>query len=680
MAHDSLIALFPRLARQAVAACLFAWVTIAGVALGATLAVADTVELKRGDFAHALAADTRYLEDSDHTLNIENILESSRAAAFKPVTTSLVDFGFNRSRFWLRTPIRNATPEKGTWKLAVEFPYIEFLRVYLLREGGQAETLLSYDEASLFELRGQNYRYFAPDVTLAPGEAAEIVIAYSSKQATQLPLSIETPEHFLERIRKEDLLNWSLIVLLIGMTIVSTVYLMALGFTTAIYYGIYVLLSALYLFHTDGYAFQYLWPGWPIWNSVAVAPIGLAMVASGSLFARSYVDAPVHFPKLNRLLLGSVGIVATLMLLSPWFIQNQLYKTGSLLFIIVCAVLYFAAGVLALRRGQAGAAFFVAASVAIISTILFGIYGYLNPGEFNQDIAGLYGRYALFFEGIAFSLAIYLHIQAMRRDHELALEREIEATQEKLAVSEALLEARKNHEKAMAIAEARRERLATTAHDIKQPLTSLRMSLMRLKEDDEQAAAQISSSFDYLDELVRTNLEETTPAAARENSEETLGGDPHDTVEARAGEEEDFPVMVVLTNVAAMFRDEARAKGLELTLVPSSTVVKAQPIALMRIVSNLVSNAIKYSGEGGVLVGCRRDGGSLRIEIHDTGPGMTQEEVERVLKPYERGNTPGGTGLGLAVVSELAAHYGMTFDMSSRPGHGTVARLSLPLA
>lgn len=678
MAHDSLIALFPRLARQVLAACLFAWVTIAAVALGATLTVADTVELKQGNFAHALAPDTSYLEDTDHALTIEDIQEGSRTAAFKPVTTSLVDFGFNRSRFWLRVPVRNATSDKATWKLAVEFPYIEFLRVYLLHEGGRVETLLSYDETSRFELRGQNYRYFAPDVTLGPSEAAEIVIAYSSKQATQLPLSIETPEHFLERIRKEDLLNWSLIVLLIGMTIVSTVYLMALGFTTAIYYGIYVLLSALYLFHTDGYAFQYLWPDWPTWNSVAVAPIGLAMVASGSLFARSYVDAPVHFPKLNRLLLGSVGVVATLMLLSPWFIQNQIYKTGSLLFIIVCAVLYFAAGVLALRRGHAGAAFFVAASVAIISTILFGIYGYLNPGEFNQDIAGLYGRYALFFEGIAFSLAIYLHIQAMRREHELTLEREIEATQEKLAVSEALLEARKNHEKAMAIAEARRERLATTAHDIKQPLTSLRMSLMRLKEDDAQAAAQISSSFDYLDELVRTNLEETTPTTAKESFEETVGGDPHDTVEARAGEKEDFPVMVVLTNVAAMFRDEARAKGLELTLVPSSAVVKAQPIALMRIVSNLVSNAIKYSGEGGVLVGCRHDGSTLRIEIHDTGPGMAEDEVERVLKPYERGNTPGGTGLGLAVVSELAAHYGMTFDMTSRPGHGTIARLVVP--
>lgn len=649
---------------------------------------AGTVNLASGDFARDLAPDIRYREDAERTLEIEDVLRLDTGQDFTPVETKLVDFGFNRSRFWLRVPVRNATPEKATWKLAVEFPYIEYLRVYLVSPGQGSEstyeTLISYGEESRFAERGLNYRYFAPDITLEAGQEAEIVLAYSSKQATQLPISIESPAHFNDRIRKEDLTNWSLLVLLMGMTIVSTVYLVALGFGMAVFYGNYVLLSALYLFHAEGYAFQYLWPGWPLWNSVAIAPIGLAMVASGSLFARAYVDAPKHFPRLNALLLGSVGVVIALMALSPWLIQNQLYKTGSLLFIIVCAVFYFAAGVSAAKRGQAGAWFFVAASMAIISTILFGIYGYLTPGEFNQDIAGQYARYALFFEGIAFSLAIFLHIQAMRRDHDTALEREIEATREKLAIGEALQKAQKNHERAIAIAEARRAQLATTAHDIKQPLMSLRMSLMRLKEDDEQAAAQISSSFDYLDELVRANLDETLPppesgGRSRKADGETLGGDPHGDVEDRVGELEEFPVMVVLTNVIAMFRDEARDKGLELKLVPSSAVIESQPVAMMRIVSNLVSNAIKYTDRGTVLLGCRRKVGTLHIEVHDTGPGLSASEIKRVVKPYERGNTPGGTGLGLAVVSELARHYGMAFDMTSRPGHGTVAKITAPL-
>ena len=182
---------------------------------------------------------------------------------------------------------------------------------------------------------------------------------------------------------------------------------------------------------------------------------------------------------------------------------------------------------------------------------------------------------------------------------------------------------------------------------------------------------------------MRSNLEETRPsteaAEAHGKAEVSEQLDPHADVEERIGDLEPFPVMVVLNNVLAMFREEARQKGLNLKLVPSSAVVESQPVALMRIVSNLVSNAIKYTDEGTVLIGCRRQNGSVRIEIHDTGPGMSDAEIKRVMKPYERGNTPGGTGLGLAVVSELAQHYGMTFDMTSTPGAGTVSKLIVPL-
>jgi signal transduction histidine kinase len=248
--------------------------------------------------------------------------------------------------------------------------------------------------------------------------------------------------------------------------------------------------------------------------------------------------------------------------------------------------------------------------------------------------------------------------------------------------------AQRNHEHAVAVAETRREQLAMTAHDIKQPLTSLRMALMRMDTSDDKTADQILGSFDYLDQLVRTNLEQTDPQISVEEHEvsdqegvpDTVTPiDPHDVLANNAEEEEQFLVMIVLSNVLAMFKDEARGKGLALKLVPSSASVKTQPIALMRIVSNLVSNAIKYTHEGRVVVGCRQEDETLRIEIHDSGPGIPDDDIERLLQPYERGETPGGTGLGLAVVSDLAQQHGMTFDISSIPGRGTVSKLTVPL-
>ena len=123
------------------------------------------------------------------------------------------------------------------------------------------------------------------------------------------------------------------------MTLMSAVYVAALGFNTALYYGGYILLSGLYLFHTDGYAFQYFWPGFPEWNKVAVAPIGLALVASGSLFARSYLDAPRFHPALNRVLIGAAAASTALLVLSFWLLHFEWFKTVALLFAALCAVL-----------------------------------------------------------------------------------------------------------------------------------------------------------------------------------------------------------------------------------------------------------------------------------------------------------------------------------------------------
>lgn len=470
------------------------------------------------------------------------------------------------------------------------------------------------------------------------------------------------------------------------MTLISTVYLTALGFNMAVFYGAYILATGLYLFQTDGYAFQYLWPNQPGWNNVAFAPIGMVMAACGSLFARSFIDAPTHHPILNRLLLAIAVISTVLLVVSFQLLQYNWFKTAVLLFVASSAILYLLTGLFGVKRGQAGSWFFFFGALAVISSVLYGVMGYLNPGEIEQDHAGHYGRYALLFEGLAFSLAIFLHIQAMRRNHSDALRREVEVTNEKLAISEALHAAEKSHDRAVALAETRREQLATTAHDIKQPLTSLRMAMLQMNADNAQTTAQIGRSFDYLDELVRANLEETTPAAAARNEQvaedqhgpqDDVIGDHHHHALSAPSAEETFPVSAVLNNVHAMFRDEAVAKGLDLRLVPSSVQVTAEPLALMRMVSNLVSNAIKYTDNGRVLVGCRRKAEMLRIEVHDTGPGIADDNLARLLQPYERGDEPGGTGLGLSVVADLARQHSMLFDVASKPGRGTAFRVSV---
>ena len=645
----------------------------------------------KGDAAD-LAPYIRYVEDADKRLGPQDAQRLDLDEDYKPVTGDLVDFGFTRSRFWLRASVANVTAQAGTWKLALDVPNIERLSVYVVDApaiGSEPRLIFSIDDDDPFSERGERYRNFVTDLALDAGEQVDLLISYSSAQATQLPIFVESPDRFYSRVRAEDMHNWALFALLVGMTLMSAVYVAALGFNTALYYGAYILLSGLYLFHTDGYAFQYLWPSLPGWNKVAVAPIGLALVASGSLFARSYIDAPRRHPRLNRVLIGAAAASTSLLVMSFGLLRFDWFKTAALLFAALCAVLQLAAGALAVRQRQAGGWLFLGGAAAVISAVLFGIFGYLNPGHFNQDIAGHAARYALLVEGGAFALAVFAHTQNLRRDHDEALRREIEAGEEKLALSEALREAEGSYARAVDVAEQRRAQLASTAHDIKQPLTSLRMALMRLNADAPQTTEQISRSFDYLDDLVRSNLESTTPVpvpvvdrAASEQLEEIVevSENGHTAFADRTEPVERFEVSVVLNNVAAMFRDEAAAKGVELALVPSSAEIDAAPVPLMRMVSNLVSNAVKHAGEGRVLIGCRRSSGGVRIEVHDDGRGMSEVEIEQVFKPYSKGSQSDGTGLGLALVSDLAREHGLAFSLSSAEGRGTVAAIAIPPA
>ena len=324
---------------------------------------------------------------------------------------------------------------------------------------------------------------------------------------------------------------------------------------------------------------------------------------------------------------------------------------------------------------------FLIGALTVIGAVLVGNLGYLSPGLVDHDEAANFGRYALIVESTAFSAALFLNLQSIRRDRDLAMQREIEATREKLAASQALLEAHERHDRALALAESRRQQMAATAHDIKQPLTSLRIAMLRMNADDEETAKQIRKSFDYLENITRSNLEHARPAepipaetdlaSLSHPSNRLAKVDEADVLGAR----EIFPLNLVLKNVYAMFRDEAANKGIELRLAHSSIKVIAEPIALMRMVGNLVSNAIKYTQEGRVLIGARPDGGKATIKIYDTGSGLSHEEVKRYIEPYQRGEQPGGSGLGLSVVSDLAGQHSIGFNITSEPGRGTVCTL-----
>lgn len=126
----------------------------------------------------------------------------------------------------------------------------------------------------------------------------------------------------------------------------------------------------------------------------------------------------------------------------------------------------------------------------------------------------------------------------------------------------------------------------------------------------------------------------------------------------------------------------AQGKGIDLRVIDSSATVLSDPGYLRRIVQNLLSNAIRYTSEGKILVGVRRVAGALRLEVWDTGIGIAQSDQATIFKEFERLSPTRadlGLGLGLAIVERACKGLGHTISVCSTPGKGSCFSVEIPV-
>lgn len=143
------------------------------------------------------------------------------------------------------------------------------------------------------------------------------------------------------------------------------------------------------------------------------------------------------------------------------------------------------------------------------------------------------------------------------------------------------------------------------------------------------------------------------------------------------------PIAPIIDRVLAEMAPAAQAKGITLRMVRTDEQVRTDPGLLARMLRNLVENAIRYTDRGGVLVGCRRRGNRVRLEVWDTGLGISDSHRKLIFEEfYQVGNSERdrqkGLGLGLSIVSRLAKMLHHAIEVESRPGSGSMFALVLP--
>ncbi|MFB0487455.1 signal transduction histidine kinase [Methylobacterium sp. OAE515] len=216
--------------------------------------------------------------------------------------------------------------------------------------------------------------------------------------------------------------------------------------------------------------------------------------------------------------------------------------------------------------------------------------------------------------------------------------------------------------------------LAAASHDLLQPVNAARLSISALADLDvppeaRTIAGQVERGLQTIEDLIKTLLDISK-------------------LDAGIVRPQLQPVFLpdLLAELAESFKPFAERKGLRLSVRCPDLTVTSDVVLLQRILQNLVSNAVRYTSAGGIVLAARRRAGGVRVEVTDTGCGISAEERDLVFDEFFRGGArtatgeEPGLGLGLSIVRRMAQALDHPLSLASRPGHGTRVALSLPLS
>ncbi len=396
------------------------------------------------------------------------------------------------------------------------------------------------------------------------------------------------------------------------------------------------------LFHGSAASPPVIWFHW--FSSDAIGIIAVAPLAIGlASFARNL--PPRREIAEGVLALAVVSLVCALLV----FLPNEPW-TAELAIGALCPLLLWIAS--RLRPAfTAVATFIIAITIVWTTTFAIGIFGDLHL-SIEERVLGAQATILAISLGALVLAALF----SERRLHESAiLEREAR-----------LQDAWKSAELAN---RAKSSFLAAASHDLRQPLQTLKFLQAALESHHPSGEARnlvvgIGQSLDTMTSILSSLLDVNRLES----------GNLRPSVS-------EFSLDEIFESLAGDFVAPVQETGLRLCIVRSELIIRSDRRMLAEMIRNLLSNAVRYTDRGRILLGCRRAGDNVRIEVWDSGVGITEDQLPHIFDEYYQGSDGaerGGFGLGLAIVKRLGEVLDHSIDVRSIPGKGTRFFIEVP--
>lgn len=640
------------------------------------------IDLEPGKPFGDIGPSLHFLDDRGQTL--KDVIGAFENGHFEQDITQFQRAANSYDPVWIAVPVSNRSIDDGrgsdSWILTSATPMVSAMEVYLIRETGLTEGLLDHVFDRPFDARQYALTSLITDpLKLLPNETALLLIRFQPSTVRTVRLRLETASSLSRQTIHAGIGYAAFYAFSIACLVFFTGFNVSMGNRNGLYFAALFALGLLVIAHVDGFLIRFAWPNAPEIKFYAGYLLSQAMSAIGFLAAGRAIDVERWGNIPERIGNGLALVCLGLMMVTPFVAISIILLPSYALFTLSFCVNIVATAIWRKTRGRlhAGANIVAAISaIGVITVIAMLVTGYgLHHAPFHVLLKLIYSLTSL-----ATMIGLTSYLMLLRTEHHAALVREYQALALEAERNQALLEAEKNYSRTRDLANLRQSQLASASHDLKQPLASLRMTMDTITGiQNPEIQERMRDAFDYMEGLTSNYLADTRPEIGSSRSEE-FGEMPVGTSAPGKMREnaEPYEIGLILRTLFEMFHEEAISKGLRLRKVDCSCLTDVPPMVVMRIVSNLVSNAIKYTECGAVLFGCRRIGGDVRIEVHDTGPGLSGENLATLLQPYRKGDASKGESLGLAICADLAAEHGLAFESRSGQDGGTCFSVRIP--
>ncbi len=603
--------------------------------------------------------DVLYLNETAK-VELDALSAWSQRGRFKLYGKEAIDFGYLARPVWVTFRVKNGSSSVQAGVISIGRAELKVAEIHMVGGSGP-ELLYSRKTDGTYTQRFRDYLALAEVIDFAPGETKTFLVRIQSSHSSALPLAVGYESAFRSATNRR--LNIVFIFTTVALTIIAlNVTLMLLvGQKRLLWFPLSQLVAVCGSWQVNRYFYLITDPPGREIARIIDQTLTLGAILLLVQFARVFFRTSENLPRTDRFALGLIVAGAGLLVLEFTGLMTDFYEPGffvgpTTLVWLTCFVTLIWIAISARLNGVAGAGWIFAAWLiygCIVTYMVIESLTVLPPLPLQSDL--MVPLVALEATMITHALGLFA-----RRNV-----RERESAQRELATA------------------LRRQVIAL------QDLAARSRLLLAMGHD----GRNLLGGLNYLSDGIReaSSLDDAQYYAGRLKDVSTMLDDMLNIMvdNAASGEGTHGPIVIERVNVERLLSTvrivagkAASKKGIPVRIHAGVEEVMTDHLRVFRILTNLVSNAGKYSNSGKILLACRRHENEIRYQVFDQGNGLSEEEVSSLLefRPVRFDDTEPGEGVGLTICQEFAKDLGGELRVASKKGRGSVFELCLPVA